>query len=80
MNNNHKAPKLWGWTTYLSIAVAIIILVIAATFVDLKEIWRQIAACDKRFVLLGALAHYATYLVRGMRWRRCLIHLPFKAG
>jgi len=79
-NDNLSAPKLWGWTTYLSIAVAIIILAIAATFVDLKEIWRQIAACDKRFVLLGALAHYATYLVRGMRWRRCLIHLPFKAG
>ena len=80
INNNHKAPKLWGWTTYLSIAVAIIILAFAATYVDLKEIWRQIAACDKRFVLLGALAHYATYLARGMRWRRSLIHLPVKAG
>lgn len=79
-NNDQKAPKLWGWTTYASIAIAIIILVFAATFVDLKEIWRQITACDKRFVLLGALAHYATYLVRGMRWRRCLIHLPVKAG
>jgi uncharacterized protein (TIRG00374 family) len=79
-NNDQKAPKLWGWTTYLSIAIAIVILVFAATFVDLKEIWRQIAACDKRFVLLGGLAHYATYLVRGMRWRRCLIHLPIKAG
>ena len=79
-NDSLKAPKLWGWTTYLSIAVAIFILVFAATFVDLKEVWRQIAACDKRFVLLGSLAHYATYLVRGMRWRRCLIHLPIKAG
>jgi uncharacterized protein (TIRG00374 family) len=79
-NNDFRAPKLWGWTTYLSIAVAIIILAIAATFVDLKEIWRQIAACDKRYVLLGALAHYATYLIRGMRWRRCLIHLPIKSG
>jgi uncharacterized protein (TIRG00374 family) len=79
-NNDQKAPKLWGWTTYVSIAIAIIILVFAATFVDLKEIWRQIAACDKRYVLLGALAHYATYPVRGMRWRRCLIHLPIKAG
>ena len=80
INNNYKAPKLWGWPTYLSIAIAIIILIFAARFVDLKEIWRQIAACDKRFVLLGALAHYATYIVRGMRWRRCLIHLPVKAG
>jgi uncharacterized protein (TIRG00374 family) len=78
--NNNKAPRLWGWTTYLSIAIALVILAFAATMVDLKEIWREIAACDKRFVLLGGLAHYATYLVRGMRWRRCLIHLPIKSG
>jgi len=80
LNNDQKAPKLWGWTTYLSIVVAIVILIFAATFVDLKAVWLEIAACDKRFVLLGALAHYATYLVRGMRWRRCLIHLPVRAG
>ena len=78
--NNNKAPKLWGWTTYLSIAIALIILAFAASMVDLKEIWREITACDKRFVLLGGLAHYATYLVRGMRWRRCLFHLPIKSG
>ena len=80
LNNDHKAPALWGWPTYLSIAIAIVILIFAATRVDLKEIWREIAACDKRYVILGSLAHYATYLVRGMRWRRCLIHLPIKAG
>ncbi len=79
-NNNGKAPQLWGWPTYLSIRIAIIILAFTATLVDLKEVWRQIAGCDKRFVLLGALAHYATYLVRGMRWRRCLIHLPIRVG
>jgi len=78
--NNNQAPALWGWPTYLSIAIAIVILIFAATRVDLKEIWREIAACDKRYVILGSLAHYATYLVRGMRWRRCLIHLPIKAG
>jgi uncharacterized protein (TIRG00374 family) len=80
LNNNPTAPALWGWTTYLSIAIAIFILAGAASMVDLKQIWREIAACDKRFVLLGALAHYATYIVRGMRWRRCLIHLPIAAG
>ncbi len=80
LNNNHQAPALWGWPTYLSIAIAIVILIFAATRVDLKEIWREIAACDKRYVILGALAHYSTYLVRGTRWRRCLIHLPIKAG
>ncbi len=80
INNNNQAPALWGWPTYLSIAIAIVILIFAATRVDLKEIWREITACDKRYVILGSLAHYATYLVRGMRWRRCLIHLPIKAG
>ncbi len=80
INNDYKAPALWGWPTYLSIMIAIIILIFAATMVDLKEIWREIAACDKRFAILGGLAHYATYLVRGTRWRRCLIHLPVKAG
>ena len=80
LNNGNKAPALWGWPTYLSIVIACIILIFAATMVDLKQIWREIEACDKRYVMLGALAHYATYLVRGMRWRRCLIHLPVKAG
>ena len=80
LNSNNRAPAIWGWPTYLSIVIAGIILIFAATMVDLKQIWREIAACDKRYVILGALAHYATYLVRGMRWRRCLIHLPIKAG
>jgi uncharacterized protein (TIRG00374 family) len=80
INNSNTAPKLWGWTTYLSIVIAVVILSVAATFVDLKETWRHIAACDKGFVLLGALAHYATYIIRGMRWRHCLIHLPITSG
>jgi uncharacterized membrane protein YbhN (UPF0104 family) len=80
LNNDYQAPTLWGWPTYLSIIIAIIILIFAARMVDLKEIWREIAACDKRYVILGSLAHYATYPVRGMRWRKCLIHLPVTAG
>ena len=78
--NNSKTPALWGWPTYLSILLACIILVFAATMVDLRQIWREIAGCDKQWVIIGALAHYATYLVRGMRWRRCLIHLPVTDG
>jgi len=80
LDHTYKAPRLWGWPTYLSIGVAIAILVFAATMVNLEAIWREIGNCDKRYVLLGALAHYATYLLRGMRWRRCLIHLPVKTG
>jgi uncharacterized protein (TIRG00374 family) len=80
LNNHQKAPTLWAWPTYLSIGIAVIILIFAARMVNLKEIWREISACDKRFVILGGLAHYATYMVRGARWRRCLIHLPVAAG
>jgi len=80
LNNDYQAPALWGWPTYLSIMIAIIILIFAAIMVDLEKIWQEIAACDKRWVLFGALSHYATYLVRGMRWRRCLIHLQVTAG
>ncbi len=75
-----KTLALWGWPTYLSIAFAVVILIFAATMVDLRKIWHEIIACDKRFIVIGALAHYATYIVRGMRWRRCLIHLAVKAG
>ena len=80
LNNDPKGPRLWGWPTYLSIAVAVTILFFAATMVDLRKVWYEIIACDKRFIVIGALAHYATYIIRGMRWRRCLIHLPVNAG
>ena len=80
LNNNYRAPTLWGWPTYLSLIIAVIILIFAGRMVNLKEIWREISACDKRYVVLGGLAHYATYMVRGARWRRCLIHLPVTAG
>ena len=78
LNNNSKGPTLWGWPTYSSIAIAIIILTFTATMVDLRKIWHEIGASDKRFIVIGGLAHYATYIVRGIRWRRCLIHLPIK--
>ena len=80
LNNNPKGPTLWGWPTYASIAIAVIILIFTATMVDLRKIWHEISASDKRFIIIGALAHYATYIVRGIRWRRCLIHLPITAG
>ncbi len=75
-----KTPAIWGWPTYLSISFAVLILVFAATMVDPAKIMQEIAACDKRYVVVGALAHYATYFIRGIRWRRCLIHLPINAG
>jgi uncharacterized protein (TIRG00374 family) len=78
--NNQKAPVLWGWHTYLSIAITIIILACLAVRLDLAEIWREVAASNKQLLLLGALAHYASYPLRGWRWRRCLVHLPIREG
>jgi uncharacterized protein (TIRG00374 family) len=80
INSDPKGPTLWGWPTYLSIAIALIILIFTATMVDLRKIWHEIGASDKRFIVIGAVAHYATYIVRGIRWRRCLVHLPITSG
>ena len=78
--NGEKAPGLWGWHTALSIAITIVIFIILATMVDLKKVWYEFSDCNKIYVLLGMLFHYGTYPVRGLRWRRCLIHMPVRGG
>ena len=80
LENGYKVPALWGWHTYVSIAITAVFLIFLAAMLDLKEVWREIAATDKKFLLLGGLAHYATYPVRGWRWRRCLNHLSPRGG
>ncbi len=87
LNNNSLAPEeisrgpvLWGWYTYMSLAVAGVILVGLAALLDPKEIWREVIAANKKFLFLGALAHYATYPVRGLRWRKSLMHFPVTGG
>ncbi len=78
--NGERAPTLWSWHTYVSIGTALAILVVLAAMVDLRKIWQEVVACNKAFVLMGMLAHYATYPVRGLRWRRSLIHLPIQGS
>ena len=68
-----QGPVLWGWYTYMSLAVAGVILIGLAALLDPKEIWREVVGTNKKFLFLGALAHYATYPVRGLRWRRSLM-------
>jgi uncharacterized protein (TIRG00374 family) len=75
-----KEPKIWGWHTFLSIAVTLAAFALLASYVDLAQVWREVAASDKRLLLLAALSHYATYPVRGVRWRRCLQHIPGRCG
>ena len=72
--------QMWGWPTYLSIAITIVILIVLASMLDLKEVWREFEAADKLFIFIAALAHYATYLVRGIRWRNCLTRFNLKDG
>jgi uncharacterized protein (TIRG00374 family) len=75
-----RGTVLWGWYTYVSLAIAGVILVGLAALLDPKEIWREVVATNKKFLLLGALAHYATYPVRGLRWRMSLSHFPVQGG
>jgi uncharacterized protein (TIRG00374 family) len=79
-DNGERTPTLWGWHTYVSIGIALAILVALAVMVDLEKVRQEIAACNKTFVLISMLAHYATYPVRGLRWRCSLIHLPIRGS
>ena len=73
-------PKLWGWHTFLSIAVTVAVFALLASYVDLAQVWRELAASDKLVLFLAGLSHYATYPVRGARWRRCIQHVPGRCG
>lgn len=75
-----RGPALWGWYTYVSLGIAGAVLVGLAALLDPKEIWREVVGANKKFLFLGALAHYATYPVRGLRWQRSLIHFPVTGG
>ncbi len=78
--NGKRGPVLWGWHTWLSILITIFAFVALATYVDFERVWQEMTASDKRLLLLAALAHYATYPVRGIRWKLCLHHLPVRCG
>jgi uncharacterized protein (TIRG00374 family) len=76
--NEGSPPRLWGWHTFLSLGITILILGALLAMVDPEKIWDMVKTCDKKLVFLGALSHYLTYPVRGLRWRRCLAHLPIR--
>jgi uncharacterized protein (TIRG00374 family) len=64
--------SLWRWQTFLSLALTAAVLLFLAAQVDFDRLWQDLAESDKGYILLGLLAHYATYPVRGLRWRRSL--------
>ena len=67
-------PKLWGRSTWLSLAFTVALLGVMATLVDFGDVWEKLTAAHWGYILLGGLAHYAAYPVRGERWRRSLAH------
>jgi uncharacterized protein (TIRG00374 family) len=78
--NGKKGPALWGWHTLLSIGITLAVFTALAAYVDIKHLWQVLTASDKRWLLLAAVSHYATYPVRGMRWKLCLKHLPVRCS
>jgi len=69
---NHEEVRLWRWPTLLSLVITLVILLGLGAMLDIQETWRQVVACDKTLMVVGGLAHYLTYVVRGYRWQRCL--------
>ena len=73
-------PSLWGWHTILSLAITIAIFAFLASKLDLARVWHEVSQSNVTLLILGALAHYATYPLRGARWQRCMTHLPARCG
>lgn len=71
-----KPPQLWGWHTIVSGIGTLIFIGVLAFYVDWPGVWREFLASHKGYILLGMACHYLTYPVRGLRWKRGLIHLP----
>lgn len=61
--------SIWQWQTFLSLALTAALLLFLASKIDFEQLWKDLANCDGRYVFLGMLCHYATYPVRGLRWR-----------
>ncbi len=73
-------PRLWGWRTWASLALAFGALGLLAARVDFAAVLRELAATRKSYVVLGLVAHYATYYIRGSRWKFVLNRTPLEAS
>ena len=75
-----KGPALWGKHTLVSIVLTAAVMVFLAAYVDFRHLWQQLVTSNKVYLLIAALSHYATYPIRGIRWKRCLKHLPLQCS
>jgi uncharacterized protein (TIRG00374 family) len=61
--------------------VAMLVLLFKVVLnVDLADTWRQISAANPLFLLLATLAYYATFPLRGLRWRFVLGRVGTRIG
>ena len=72
--------KLWSPKTFLSLAVTFAFLIVLLLQLDVKEVWRELRNADPVLAILAAACHYATYPVRGTRWKKCLARLHPRAS
>ena len=75
-----ERPRLWSRRNLLSLGITLALFVVLALRIDWEAVWREFQRADKGLLLIGMLAPYATYLVRGARWRRSIRHLQSQAG
>ncbi len=86
LNNSHipldegKGPALWGKHTLVSLLLTVAVMGFLAAYVDVGHLWQQLVASNKIYLLIAAVSHYATYPIRGIRWKRCLKHLPLQCS
>ena len=86
LDNSHipldegKGPALWGKHTLVSIVLTAAVMIFLAAYVDVEHLWEQLVASNKVYLLIAGLSHYATYPIRGIRWKRCLKHLPLQCS
>ena len=55
--NEESPPKLWGWHTFMSLGITVVILGVLIAIVDMEKIWHEVEACDKKFIVLGVEAN-----------------------
>lgn len=61
--------------------VAMLVLLFKVVLnIDLGETWRQISTANPFFLLLATLAYYATFPLRGLRWRFVLGRVGTQIG
>ncbi len=69
---NRSFHPFGRWESVLSLALTAALLAYLATHIDFDKLWHDVAGANAGYLIFGLLAHYATYPVRGLRWRRTL--------